>query len=401
MLEVAPWAWPVFDEYPNYRKANLRGGRGRGASEALARLVLKAMLQHEHNVLVAREHQTNLDQSNINLIKRVIRESPYAKYFDLDQKNTIGCKATGTTCSFKGIRLSLESWRSLSDFQLVWLEEPHDVTDEQLDIILPSLRDDDITLVASWNPLFEDSPVERLTGYDDALNLHATYADNPYFPEVLEEERQEAERTRPLDVYQWIWEGAYRQVGLMNPFGAAAINAAVEREWLPDRTNETVSGVDVAYTLDGDYTAAVTLDEAGNVHEAQHFRIEDPEARHVAIYEVVKDSYRVMVDTTEAAGTMAYAALRKFGINAVQCPFTRAKKHLWVTYAARRLQTGRATLHNCPELVQELKLFTADGLGKYEASVGYDDLACAWLLGFEALRQWELARAKPGLVRVT
>ena len=194
-------------------------------------------------------------------------------------------------------------------------------------------------------------------------------------------------------MYDWIWEGKYRQVGLSNPFGAKAISEAVTREAPKPRVPDLVSGVDVAYTLDGDWTAVVTVDEAGNEVESQHFRIEEPEERHEAIYALAKDSFRVLVDTTEAAGKMAWAALRARGVNVSQQPFNRQRKHTWVTYAARRLQEGRATLRGA-ELVRECRLFSADGKGQYEASVGYDDLVCAWLLALEGLRQWEAARGR-------
>lgn len=397
MLKVAPWARPVLLEYPHgYRKANLRGGRGRGASQALARLVIKAMLEHGHNVLIGREHQSSVKQSNIRLVKRIIGESVYAQHFDLSLKNVIVCRATNAVCEFKGIRLSLNDWRSLDDYQLVWLEEPDQVTDDQLDIILPSLREENQTLVASWNPLFEDSPIERLTKYRDALNFHTTYRDNPYFPHSLELERAEAERNRPPDVYEWVWEGAWKQIGTSNPFGAAAIAAAVEREWITPTKPETVAGVDVAYTENegSDYTAVVRLDRAGNVLEARHFHKEEPEDRHEIINQLVEGTYYSAVDTTEASGRMAYLYLRKKGVRALKVPFTRDRKHTMVTYAANRLQEGRATLHNCPELVKEIRLFNADGTGKYEASVGHDDLVCAWLLAFEVLRQWEVQGGK-------
>ena len=64
---------------------------------------------------------------------------------------------------------------------------------------------------AGWNPRRKTDPVDRLfrqkipTG---AVCVSANWRDNPWFPAVLEAERQDCLRDAP-DQYEHIWEGAY------------------------------------------------------------------------------------------------------------------------------------------------------------------------------------------------
>lgn len=398
-LEVPRWAEPLFDGKTVANKMYLfcYGGRGRGASESMA-LYHALDLMRGRNVLCLRETQKSITDSNIGTMKKVIERSGLSDYFHL-QKHTIIDKRTGAHTSFQGVRQNYESLMSISGYQSVWFEQAEQLKQDVMDVIIPSFREDGQTLSFCWNPVSEEDPIEILRkNADPALAWDPglkTFKDNWKFPEnkALVATRDLDLRSKP-DLYNWIWEGGYRPVGARNPFGHRPIVDAVAREPLAPRTPDLVSGVDVAYTDDGDYTAIVTLDEAGNDVFATRFREEDPEERNEAVYKEVYKSFIVMVDTTEAAGTSVYLYLKKRGVNAHSTPFSRKKKKLWVDYAGKRMLDERATL-NDPDLIREVRLYGEFPDGTFHATVGNDDLVSAWLLGMEALRQWENARRLP------
>jgi phage terminase large subunit len=67
----------------------------------------------------------------------------------------------------------------------------------------------------SWNPLRKNDAVDvMLRGANkpsNAVVVRANWSDNPWFPGVLEEERQDCLKNTP-DQYDHIWEGGYATV---------------------------------------------------------------------------------------------------------------------------------------------------------------------------------------------
>jgi phage terminase large subunit len=61
----------------------------------------------------------------------------------------------------------------------------------------------------TWNPESEDSPVRKRLLEEKPTNLKITklnYQDNPWFPDVLEQERLDCLRIQP-ELYSHVWEG--------------------------------------------------------------------------------------------------------------------------------------------------------------------------------------------------
>ena len=64
----------------------------------------------------------------------------------------------------------------------------------------------------SWNPRFEDDPIEGLlrgaNAPEDSVVVEVNYTDNPWFPDVLREE-MEYDKRRDPDKYLHVWKGEY------------------------------------------------------------------------------------------------------------------------------------------------------------------------------------------------
>jgi phage terminase large subunit len=117
---------------------------------------------------------------------------------------------------FKGMQdYTAESVKSLEKFKRAWWEEAQTGSAKSLGMLRPTIREEGSEIWASWNPRRKKDPIDLLlrgtalpTG---AVVIRANWADNPWFPGVLEQERQDCLRTDP-DQYGHIWDGDYVSV---------------------------------------------------------------------------------------------------------------------------------------------------------------------------------------------
>jgi phage terminase large subunit len=105
-----------------------------------------------------------------------------------------------------------ESIKSLEGFKRAWVEEAQTLSANSLKLLRPTIRDDDSELWFSWNPRRKNDPVDIMLRQGElptgANVVKANWSDNPWFPKVLEHERQDCLRDNP-DQYDHIWEGGY------------------------------------------------------------------------------------------------------------------------------------------------------------------------------------------------
>jgi phage terminase large subunit len=79
-------------------------------------------------------------------------------------------------------------------------------------ILTPTIRERDSEIWLTINPDSPDAPVQEqfVDGQrPDTKHVHVTYVDNPWFPSVLESEREYLQRVNPDD-YAYVWLGATR-----------------------------------------------------------------------------------------------------------------------------------------------------------------------------------------------
>ena len=110
-----------------------------------------------------------------------------------------------------------DSIRSLEGFKVAWFEEAHNISQRSLELLIPTIREEDGELWFSWNPENEEDPIDRFLlplatiEPQECIVVHSTYLDNPLCPEVM---RKEAERLQRLDpvAYAHIWLGEYNKI---------------------------------------------------------------------------------------------------------------------------------------------------------------------------------------------
>jgi phage terminase large subunit len=193
------------------------GGRGSGKSHFFAELLVEECLANPGTRAVCiREVQKTLKESSKRLIEDKIRAFGLAEGHGFRILNEwIETPGSGVI-TFTGMQdHTAESIKSLEGYRLAWVEEAQSLSARSLQLLRPTIRIDGSELWFSWNPRRKTDAVdamlrgpEKPTG---AVVVRANWSDNPRFPAVLEQERQDCIRSTP-EQYDHVWQGGYASV---------------------------------------------------------------------------------------------------------------------------------------------------------------------------------------------
>ena len=221
------------------------GGRGSGKSHFFAGLMVEDAVRFPGEAgeglraICGREIQKSLKDSAKHLIEAKLAECGQgeAQGFRIwnDKIETPG----DGLIVFQGLQdHTTDSIKSFEGFHRFWGEEAHSIRQRSLNLIRPTIRWENKRLGLSselwwsWNPLRKNDPVDvMLRGESQPTNavvVHANWSDNPWFPDVLEQERQDCLRVTP-DQYDHIWEGGYATVLAGAYYAQSLAQAKVEK----------------------------------------------------------------------------------------------------------------------------------------------------------------------------
>lgn len=219
-VEIPPKLIPVFAP-AKLRYRGAYGGRGSAKTYTFAKMIairgaIYAASGERGILLCAREFMNSLSESSMEEIKYAILSDPWlSSVYEVGEK-FIRTKCGSIDFAFAGLRHNLDSIKSKARILIAWIDEAEPVSDIAWKKLLPTVRADDSEVWITWNPENEGSPTdERFRKADlgeDGVIVEINYCDNPWFPDVLELERQRDQRNLPPEEYAWIWEGAYRQL---------------------------------------------------------------------------------------------------------------------------------------------------------------------------------------------
>ncbi len=183
------------------------GGRGSGKSFTFTDALIVRALTSRVRVLCAREFQNSISDSVHRLLSKRIEDLGLSAYFTI-QRDTISSK-NGSEFTFKGLRHNSESIKSTAGINICWIEEAQTISQESLDILIPTIREPDSEIWMTMNPRLEDDPVYKLfiaTPHPEAYIAKVNYTENKHFPAVLEMERRLMLERDPA-LYKHVWEG--------------------------------------------------------------------------------------------------------------------------------------------------------------------------------------------------
>jgi phage terminase large subunit len=205
------------------RYKGAHGGRGSGKSYFFADLLVEESLAEPGNSggtgmrgVCIREVQKDLAQSSkalleSRLVTHGLTEADGFKVF----RDVIETPGDGLLI-FKGMQdYTAESIKSLEGYKRAWWEEAQTASARSISLLRPTIRVEGSELWFGWNPRRKTDPVDTMLRGENlptgAVVVRANYSDNPFFPQVLEQERLDCLRTTP-EQYDHIWEGGYATV---------------------------------------------------------------------------------------------------------------------------------------------------------------------------------------------
>lgn len=201
----------------NVRYRGAHGGRGSAKTRSFALMTAVKGYQFAEEgksgvILCAREFMNSLADSSMEEVKQSIHSIDWlADYYDIGQ-NYIRTKNGLVSYVFCGLRHNLDSIKSKARILLCWVDEAENVSEIAWRKLTPTVRETNSEIWVTWNPETEGSPTDvrfRQSPPDNAIIVEMNYNDNPFFPDVLEQERLNDLARLDYASYAWIWEGAY------------------------------------------------------------------------------------------------------------------------------------------------------------------------------------------------
>ncbi len=193
------------------------GGRGSGKSHFFAELLIDDSLCHKGLLSVCiREVQKTLAQSAKRLLESKLDEFRLGEKDGFKVYNTVIETPGDGLIIFNGMQdHTADSIKSLEGFQRAWIEEAQTLSKTSLNMLRPTIRAGGSEIWASWNPRRKNDPIDVLLRQGktprNSIVVNANWSDNPWFPDVLEQERLDCLENEPEE-YDHIWDGGYVKV---------------------------------------------------------------------------------------------------------------------------------------------------------------------------------------------
>jgi phage terminase large subunit len=224
----APSVFKPLDQPSRYK--GMHGGRGSGKSwHAATMLVLRCLKEPGIRVVCAREIQKTLAESAKRLIEDRIASLGVGHMFNVQHDKVI--TPGNGSISFWGLAdKNAQSIKSLEGVKVCWIEESQTLSKRSLDLLRPTIRAEGSEIWATWNPTRKSDAIDqflRQNKPENAIVVEANWRDNPFFPGVLNEERQLYLSTDP-GAYEHIWGGGYATAVSGSYFGDLLTNAKRE-----------------------------------------------------------------------------------------------------------------------------------------------------------------------------
>jgi phage terminase large subunit len=213
-IELPPKLVNLFDGEARYRVAF--GGRGSGKTRSFALMSAVygyrwGMSGKQGQILCAREHLNSLDESSLEEVKSAIRSVDWLDaYYEIGEKY-IRSRDGRVSYVFSGLRRNLDSIKSKARVILAWVDEAENVSEAAWQKLIPTIREEESEIWVTYNPESKHSAVHqrfRVSPSGDVKVCEINWRDNPWFPDVLNQERINDQKLRP-DVYDHVWEGAF------------------------------------------------------------------------------------------------------------------------------------------------------------------------------------------------
>lgn len=254
-IEIPDKLVDVFLGDARYRGAY--GGRGSAKTRTFAKMAavngLRAASKGQEGIILCcRAFMNSLDDSSLSEVKAAIASDEWLSANYVMTEKTVTTTCGRVSFKFAGLMRNIESIKSKARILLCWVDEAEEVPESSWVALIPTVREDGSEIWVTWNPKRKGSATDkrfRHNGEPDVRIVEMNWRDNPWFPAVLERERQADLRQRP-EQYEHIWEGgyataatgAYYAQALLQSKQAGRIGRVSPDPLLPLRTYHDIGG---------------------------------------------------------------------------------------------------------------------------------------------------------------
>ena len=197
----------------------LIGGRSSSKSETFGRIMLMKGQSEKADILCGREYQTSIDESVHKLLTGLVTKLEMTGVRSTKQLIDF---EDGGGIRYKGFARTPSAVKSAQDFKYSWIEEAQDLSEDSIELLLPTIRAPGSKLFFTANPGASTDPfsvrfimpflemVRKQGYYEDAMHLiiMMNWRNNPWHGE-LESQRLYDFKHMSRAKYDHIWEGAF------------------------------------------------------------------------------------------------------------------------------------------------------------------------------------------------
>lgn len=168
--------------------------------------------KHKLRFLCVRQLQNRIAESVYSLLKIQIERFGLDGAFDI-QRDKIYQTRTGSEFMFYGLWRSIDEIKSMEGVDVLWIEEAHNLTEEQWKILEPTIRASSSEIWVIFNPkLATDFAYKRfvVNPPPNTIVRKINHDENPFLSETMREIIEAMRRDDP-DEYAYVYGGEPRQ----------------------------------------------------------------------------------------------------------------------------------------------------------------------------------------------
>lgn len=147
----------LFQPSKKWRHYIYYGGRASAKSTTVAIFLLVEGMRRKVRILCTREYQNSIKESVHSLLASMIDKYKLNSWEVTNDK--IRNLKTGSEILFIGTHNNAQSIKSMENIGIVWCEEASTMSEESMDILIPTIRAEGSFLIWTYNPITEFDPV--------------------------------------------------------------------------------------------------------------------------------------------------------------------------------------------------------------------------------------------------
>ncbi|MHA1302150.1 MAG: PBSX family phage terminase large subunit [Candidatus Heimdallarchaeaceae archaeon] len=223
------------------------GGRGKGASWSIARILLAQGMAESKFIVCVREVQKSIEHSVKKLLDDTIKNKELQGFYRIRKFEIEG--QNGTKFIFHGLQdYNADTIQSLEGADIAWVAEAQSISRRSINIFRPTIRKNNSVIWWDFNPRYETDAVyiDYILNKDpNAEVLWLNWKDNPWFTKSLIMEK-DSDYRRNEEEARHIWEGELRAAGDLFVCPSELVDIAIANTIL-DPKGDIAVGADIAH----------------------------------------------------------------------------------------------------------------------------------------------------------